>query len=62
MKDCLVDVLNARDTVLHVFPIVLEDQDGTPKAVDPEREALRAHPEISESGSVRLSRLRIPVA
>ncbi len=23
---------------------------------------LRAHPEISESGSVRLSRLRIPVA
>ena len=41
MKDCLVDVLNARDTVLHVFPIVLEDQDGTPNAVDPEREALR---------------------
>jgi hypothetical protein len=41
MKDCLVDVLNARDTVLHVFPIAVEDQDGTPNAVDPEREALR---------------------
>ena len=41
MKDCLIDVLNARDTVLHVFPIPVEDQDGTPKAVDPEREALR---------------------
>ena len=41
MKDCLVDVLNARDTVLHVFPIVVENQDGTPKPVDAEHEALR---------------------
>ncbi len=41
MKECLVDVLNARDTVLHVFPISMEDQDGTPKVVEPEREALR---------------------
>lgn len=41
MKECLVDVLNARDTVLHVFPIAVEDQDGTPKAVDPEQEALK---------------------
>lgn len=41
MKECLVDVLNARDTVLHVFPIAIEEQDGTPKAVDPEQEALK---------------------
>ncbi len=39
MKECLVDVLNARETVLHVFPIVVED--GSPKRVDPEREALK---------------------
>ncbi len=41
MKECLVDVLNARDTVLHVFPIVVENQDGTSNAVDAEQEALR---------------------
>lgn len=41
MKECLIDVLNARDTVLHVFPIAVEERDGTPKAVDPEREALK---------------------
>ena len=41
MKDCLVDVLNARGTVLHVFPIAVENQDGTPKDVDPEQEALK---------------------
>lgn len=41
MKECLVDVLNDRGTVLHVFPIAVEDQNGAPKAVDPEREALR---------------------
>ena len=41
MKECLVDVLNGRDTVLHVFPISVEDESGTPKTVDPEREALR---------------------
>ena len=41
MKDCLVDVLNARGTVLHVFPISVENQDGTSKNVDPEQEALR---------------------
>ncbi len=41
MKDCLVDVLNDRGTVLHVFPIPVEDQNGTPKAMDPEREALK---------------------
>ena len=40
MKECLIDVLNARDTVLHVFPITVENQDGTPRPVNPEREAL----------------------
>ena len=41
MRECLVDVLNARETVLHVFPIVVEDEDGRSKRVDPEREALK---------------------
>lgn len=41
MKNSLVDVLNDRGTVLHVFPIAVEDEHGAPKAVDPEREALR---------------------
>ena len=41
MKECLIDVLNARDTVLHVFSIEVEAQDGTPIAVDAEQEALR---------------------
>ena len=41
MKDCLVDVSNARGTVLHVFPIVMEDEDGVLKVDDPEREALK---------------------
>lgn len=40
MKERLVDVLNVRDTVLHVFPIAVEDQDGNPKDVDPERAAV----------------------
>ena len=41
MKECLVDVLNARNTVLHVFSIAVENPDGTSKAVDTEHEALR---------------------
>ncbi len=41
MKNHLVDVLGDRSTVLHVFPITVRDQNGTPKAVDPEREALQ---------------------
>ena len=41
MKECLIDVLDAKGTVLHVFPVDLENQDGTPKAVDPEQEALK---------------------
>jgi hypothetical protein len=42
MKECLVDVLNARDTVLHVFPIPVEDAAGTPKDAECMQEALRA--------------------
>jgi len=41
MKECLVDVLNGRGTLLHVFPVAVENQDGTAKAIDPEHEALR---------------------
>ena len=41
MKECLVDVLDDKGTVLHVFPIPVEDQNGAPKAVDPEHEALK---------------------
>lgn len=41
MKECLVDVLNARNTVLHVFSIPVEEQDGTPKPVDAGQEALK---------------------
>lgn len=41
MKECLVDVLNDKGTVLHVFPVAVEDQDGTPRDVNPEREALK---------------------
>lgn len=41
MKNCLIDVLNIRDTVLHVFPLAVENQDGTPRSVDVEQEALK---------------------
>ena len=40
MNECLIDVLNARNTVLHVFPIDLE-QNNAAEAVDPEQEALQ---------------------
>lgn len=40
MKECLIDVLNVRNTVLHVFPIAVEDEEGNSKAVDPEHEAV----------------------
>ncbi len=46
MKDCLVDVSNARGTVLHVFPITAEGQDGQRKVEDPEREALKLAAEM----------------
>ncbi len=42
MKEYLVDVLNAHDTVLHVFPIVLEEHDIAPEDEKCLQEALRA--------------------
>ena len=41
MKQCLIDVLNVRNTLLHVFSIPVEDEEGNPKSVDPQHEALR---------------------
>ena len=40
MKEDLVDVLNSRNTVLHVFAIPIENQEGNPRDVVPEREAV----------------------
>ena len=40
MRECLIDVLNSRNTVLHVFPITLEDADEQGVA-DPEGKALQ---------------------
>lgn len=42
MKECLVDVLNGRDTVLHVFPIPVEEQGSAPKDAECVQEALKA--------------------
>ena len=63
MKECLVDVLNARDTVLHVFPVVVEDETVAPQealkvATDlhlvPETEegALHARVHVSRGGQL----------
>ena len=41
MKECLVDVLDIHDRVLHVFPIAVEDQDGAREA-ECVQEAVRA--------------------
>ena len=41
MTECLINVLNARNTVLHVFPIPVGDQGNAAEAVDPEQEALQ---------------------
>ena len=40
MRECLIDVLNGRDTILHVFPILLEDSDDQGVA-DSEGKALQ---------------------
>lgn len=42
MEERLVDVLNDRNTVLHVFPVALECQHAAPKPVDFEQKALKA--------------------
>ncbi len=41
MQECLVDVLNARDTVLHVFPIAMKDKDGAANEAECVQEALK---------------------
>ena len=41
MKECLIDVLNARDTVLHVFPIAAEDQDHVLTETECVQEAIK---------------------
>jgi len=41
MNSCLVDVSNDRGTVLHVFPIAMEGQNGAAKVEDAEQEALK---------------------
>ena len=41
MKECLVDVLDVHNRVLHVFPIAVEDQDGAGEA-ECVQEAVRA--------------------
>ena len=42
MKECLIDVLNAHDTVLHVFPIAMEDQDRALSEAECVQEAIKA--------------------
>ena len=41
MKECLVDVLNAHDTVLHVFPVAVEGKGDTPKDTECIQEAMK---------------------
>ncbi len=48
MKECLVDVLNARDTVLHVLPIAVEDEAAAPQEALKVAVDLRLVPETEE--------------
>lgn len=41
MKECLVDVLDAHDTVLHVFPVTVEDEDSSAKEANCMQQALK---------------------
>ena len=42
MEERLVDVLNDKNNVLHVFPVTVETRDTPPKDVAFEQEALKA--------------------
>ena len=42
MKECLIDVLNSHDTVLHVFPIAAEKQDRALTETECVQEAIKA--------------------
>lgn len=50
MEECLVDVLNARDTVLHVFPVVVEDTTSAPQQALKVAADLHLVPEEEEGG------------
>lgn len=41
MKECLVDVLNANDTVLHVISVAVKNPEGVARDVESLREALK---------------------
>ena len=58
MNERLVDVLDVRDKVLHVFPIAVEDGDGAAQDAECVREALRTAVHLhlvpeAEVGSLR---------
>ena len=42
MMECLVDVLNANDTVLHIIPVVVENPKGAARDAECIQEALEA--------------------
>ena len=42
MKECLVDVLNANDTVLHVIPVAVENPEGAARDAECVQKALKA--------------------
>ena len=50
MKECLVDVLNARDTVLHVLPVAVEDEAVAPQVALKVASELRLVAEEEEGG------------
>ena len=50
MKQCLVDVLNARDTVLHVLPVAVEDETVAPQEALKVAADLHIVPEAEEAG------------
>ena len=41
MKECLIDVLNANDTVLHVIPVAVNNPEGAVRNAESMREALK---------------------
>lgn len=46
MSECLVDVLNAHDTVLHVFPVKVEDRNAVSKEAECIQQALQTAHEL----------------
>ncbi len=50
MEECLVDVLNARDTVLHVLPVVVENAASAPQEALKAAGGLHLVPEAEADG------------